>query len=273
METVVVVVGLVVVVVVVLLELVVVVRTVVVETVVVGTVVVVVVVVVVAVVVVAATRMGGGSGPVDRPAISTAGMIVDRADPAAGASSPAPTAPRTRVLARSALEHRPNAVPRRGPRAGKHPKERRLSALMPSGTSYPLLGGRCRNCARPGELGWPATRENIGSSGDGLSSLCRGEQGCGRSRRPGELVTNEDVLGSGCDGAAEVGLPSTEIGRSLLDQVRCELDDVDAALRRLDEGTYGHCEACGEPLEEQRLAALPAARFCAQHQNVVEGLI
>ena len=56
-----------------------------------------------------------------------------------------------------------------------------------------------------------------------------------------------------------------------LDQVRSDLDDVDAALRRLEEGTYGRCEACGGPIGEERLEALPAARYCLRHQPLAGG--
>ncbi|MHB8439738.1 MAG: TraR/DksA C4-type zinc finger protein [Acidimicrobiales bacterium] len=44
-----------------------------------------------------------------------------------------------------------------------------------------------------------------------------------------------------------------------------ELHDVERALSRLDEGTYGTCEACGERLPEDVLVQRPAARFCAAH--------
>jgi DnaK suppressor protein len=40
------------------------------------------------------------------------------------------------------------------------------------------------------------------------------------------------------------------------------LDEVDAALVRLRNGTYGACEACGKPIGEARLEAIPMARFC-----------
>jgi len=53
---------------------------------------------------------------------------------------------------------------------------------------------------------------------------------------------------------------------SVLDQVAAELAEVDRALERLDEGTYGRCDACGEPIADERLAAQPAARLCVEHQ-------
>lgn len=46
--------------------------------------------------------------------------------------------------------------------------------------------------------------------------------------------------------------------------------DVDHALTRLAEGTYGRCEVCGRPIEEERLRARPAARYCLEHQEEVD---
>ena len=57
---------------------------------------------------------------------------------------------------------------------------------------------------------------------------------------------------------------------SILEQVEAELEDVEHALRRLDEGTYGTCEVDGEPIPEDRLEAMPAARFCLEHQAEAE---
>jgi RNA polymerase-binding transcription factor DksA len=57
---------------------------------------------------------------------------------------------------------------------------------------------------------------------------------------------------------------------SILEQVEAELADVDRALRRLDDGTYGTCEACGQPISDERLEAMPAARFCIVHQAEAE---
>ena len=57
---------------------------------------------------------------------------------------------------------------------------------------------------------------------------------------------------------------------SILEQVEAELADVEHALRRLDEGTYGMCEVCGKPIPEERLEAMPATRFCLEHQAEAE---
>ena len=57
---------------------------------------------------------------------------------------------------------------------------------------------------------------------------------------------------------------------SILDQVQAELDDVERALKRLDEGSYGSCQACGSEIADERLAAVPATRFCLEHQGDAE---
>ena len=57
---------------------------------------------------------------------------------------------------------------------------------------------------------------------------------------------------------------------SILDQVQAELDDVERALQRLDDGSYGTCQACGEVIGDDRLSVVPAARFCVEHQSAAE---
>ena len=57
---------------------------------------------------------------------------------------------------------------------------------------------------------------------------------------------------------------------SILRQVESELADVEHALRRLDDGTYGTCESCGKPIPDERLDAMPAARFCVDDEATAE---
>ncbi|WP_447978274.1 TraR/DksA family transcriptional regulator [Candidatus Nitrospira bockiana] len=49
-------------------------------------------------------------------------------------------------------------------------------------------------------------------------------------------------------------------------------NQLDEALRRLDEGTYGICEDCGEPISPERLKAIPFARRCIECQRKAEML-
>ena len=57
---------------------------------------------------------------------------------------------------------------------------------------------------------------------------------------------------------------------SILEQLEVELADVEHALRRLDEGSYGTCEIDGKPIPDDRLEAMPAARLCLEHQAEAE---
>jgi RNA polymerase-binding transcription factor DksA len=49
------------------------------------------------------------------------------------------------------------------------------------------------------------------------------------------------------------------------------LEDVELALRKLDDGTYGICEICGKPIGAERLTAMPWARFCIDDQRKQRG--
>jgi len=57
---------------------------------------------------------------------------------------------------------------------------------------------------------------------------------------------------------------------SVLQRVEAQLSEVDAALRRLDEGSYGVCELCGKPIGDERLEAMPAAHYCVEDQARAE---
>jgi RNA polymerase-binding transcription factor DksA len=61
-----------------------------------------------------------------------------------------------------------------------------------------------------------------------------------------------------------------ELGLTTLTIVEGELKDIDDALRRLDDGTYGTCEECGKPIDEARLEAVPWARYCVADQARIE---
>ncbi|REK70791.1 molecular chaperone DnaK [Aeromicrobium endophyticum] len=49
---------------------------------------------------------------------------------------------------------------------------------------------------------------------------------------------------------------------TMVEQTRARLADVDDALERVEQGTYGLCERCGRPIPEGRLEARPVARTC-----------
>jgi RNA polymerase-binding transcription factor DksA len=57
---------------------------------------------------------------------------------------------------------------------------------------------------------------------------------------------------------------------SIRGSIQSALEDVGRAERRVDEGTYGTCEACGRPIGDARLKVRPAARFCVDDQAAAE---
>lgn len=46
--------------------------------------------------------------------------------------------------------------------------------------------------------------------------------------------------------------------------------DIDQALLRIEEGSYGICAHCGKPIDERRLEAIPTARYDAACQTAIE---
>ena len=63
---------------------------------------------------------------------------------------------------------------------------------------------------------------------------------------------------------ADSGQVTAERGEAtaLAGTLREALAEVDHALTKLEAGTYGTCERCGEPISPARLEAMPAARYC-----------
>ncbi len=88
------------------------------------------------------------------------------------------------------------------------------------------------------------------------------------ARRAAEIVSRpEEPLDSGdwCQRSHDEWL--------FLNQNRIEmahLRELEAALRRLDNGTFGVCEGCGEPISERRLEAVPWAKFCIPCDELAE---
>jgi DnaK suppressor protein len=58
-----------------------------------------------------------------------------------------------------------------------------------------------------------------------------------------------------------------ELDEGLEEGAQQTLGEVEAALQRIHEGTYGVCEACGEPIGAERLSAIPWARRCIDDQR------
>jgi DnaK suppressor protein len=61
-----------------------------------------------------------------------------------------------------------------------------------------------------------------------------------------------------------------ELDGGLEENVDHLLAEVDAALARIDDGTYGTCVVCGRPIDEERLRALPYATLCIDDKRAQE---
>lgn len=80
---------------------------------------------------------------------------------------------------------------------------------------------------------------------------------------------------AGQDGVSDFKDIAAEQSRDVVDeahtdQAALELEQVLAALQRVDDGSYGECMDCGAAIDERRLTAMPAAAYCVACQAVHE---
>jgi RNA polymerase-binding protein DksA len=88
---------------------------------------------------------------------------------------------------------------------------------------------------------------------------------------PGSI---SEELGELADGGTDNHLGDTatamydrELDEGLEGGARETLAEIDAALQRIEDGTYGICEVCGKPIGAERLAAIPWTRLCIDDQR------
>ena len=62
----------------------------------------------------------------------------------------------------------------------------------------------------------------------------------------------------------------TQQEQSLLVNQQALLTEVQRALKRIEDGTYGYCVVCGQPIPEKRLEALPWAARCVKDEAQLE---
>ena len=83
-------------------------------------------------------------------------------------------------------------------------------------------------------------------------------------REPGDGAPHDVGDESSTDELKEEQFAEADADRIVLHQVR-------DALKRIDNGTFGTCEVDGEPIEAERLEAMPWTPYCLGHQQVREG--
>lgn len=93
-----------------------------------------------------------------------------------------------------------------------------------------------------------------------------------KARYQEDIRSAREIQEEGGEDLAE--LASMEVDRELLFSM-CQLDlekaeQIEEALQRIEEGTYGLCQSAGEPIPLERLREIPWARYCARHQTLSE---
>lgn len=97
-----------------------------------------------------------------------------------------------------------------------------------------------------------------------------------RARQLGEMLEHETLpaadtvhdVGDFKDVAVQDAL--AEIDEAQAAHAAVELDEIRAAMRRMQDGSYGSCADCDDPIDLRRLVALPAAACCASCQSAHE---
>ena len=89
----------------------------------------------------------------------------------------------------------------------------------------------------------------------------------GRMRDVRDTDKDRDVLDQGESSEVDI---QEDIEFALIQMKSETLNKIDAALRRLDEGTYGGCFECGEEISQARLRALPFAVRCKDCEEARE---
>ena len=95
-------------------------------------------------------------------------------------------------------------------------------------------------------------------------------------------LTEEVFTQTGAELATQYDIPQDLGEKSLLDLLsdaglaiadvrRVQLTQLEEAQRRLEMGTYGRCEGCGEVIDLQRLRVVPFTAYCVECQKKQEG--
>ena len=103
-------------------------------------------------------------------------------------------------------------------------------------------------------------REALVSQRGRLLSLVESTQ-AQMAEKARDLADVSDRASEGFEGELAVGLLAVEAA---------QLEDIEAAIRRIDDGTYGLCADCGKPIPRRRLEVLPFAKHCLVCKGISE---
>jgi DnaK suppressor protein len=98
-----------------------------------------------------------------------------------------------------------------------------------------------------------------------MAEIEEGSFGTPQSELSGDLASFDEEY-------ADAGTATFERERdlSLSNNIRDLIDQIDKALERIDDGSYGLCERCGRPIEKARIKALPYASLCIKDKQAEE---
>lgn len=80
-----------------------------------------------------------------------------------------------------------------------------------------------------------------------------------------QATKEEGVLDPADDGDVADSIEQYESNNAVLENLETRLHEVNNALAKIEDGTYGICNVCGEKIEDDRLEANPAAATCKTH--------
>ncbi len=82
-----------------------------------------------------------------------------------------------------------------------------------------------------------------------------------------EATTTDIEVDSADENEVADKMEELEENKSILNQLEPQLNEVKAALKRIDDGNYGVCEISGDLIERERLEANPSARTSMKHMK------
>jgi len=115
------------------------------------------------------------------------------------------------------------------------------------------------------------TEDQLASLRDSLMKAKREIVERARARRPtseGDPLERGAPVGDAAD-QAELTFEQS-LAAELVETDRQRLQDIDDALARMEQGSYGICEGTGEPIGFDRLSAQPWARYTGSYQEQLE---